>query len=170
MENGLPHHVVCTFNENYRFDGDIEFLANARADVLNLVGMIRGEDARSLRQATTTATTYPALVGAALASIRRRAGATIEDAAVVLGITPSRLRSIERGAVAVDATDLRRFAAATGEEPGAIMSRADAGARLLESRGVLVLSRRMRPGDAANAGVAMLESETLAEVLVEASK
>lgn len=174
-ELGDPGRVLLTVNPNYPTDADIEFLLHARADVLRLLEMIAGtpraEETAAPPHHPTVATTYHAIVGATLASVRIRSGATLADVSRAVDVKTSAWRAIERGSSAVSVEFLARFAEYAGASPGDLLSRADRVRRILELRGVFVSPKRLTAPQMAADGLCAIDAASLvvAVTLAEAS-
>lgn len=163
--------VIVTFNPHYPHSPDLEFFRAARPDVLRAVAIARAALAAVRapepppRPALAHATSYPALVGAVLASLRRRSLATPAEVAAVLGLREGAWRAVERGSPRLTLPLLARFGDFAGVEPGEVLARADAARARLLADGFEVRATLLSPGDARREGVILLDAEALAEVV-----
>ena len=174
--------VLLTLNTHFPHVDDAAFLLAARADVLALAARVRELEAARTPlappaapvapcRAMTLATTYPALVGATLASVRRRSLATVADLAAAMHMTAGAWRSVERGGVRLSIELLARFGEFAGADPSEFLARAGRARLALEAQGVYVSSRGITARVAFGEGLTLLDAEALAEAvaLAEAS-
>lgn len=167
--------VLATLNIHYPHTADLAFFQAARQDTLRAVELAREalmsakapEPLASPRRTPTQATCYPSLVGAMLASVRRRAHASHADVAGALGMTVAAWRSIERGSPRLSLSLLARFSEYAGVEPGEVIARADGARARLEADGVVVTAMRLTSRAAQREHMVLLDAEALAEVLAE---
>lgn len=111
----------------------------------------------------TPATTYAAIVGAAIVQLRERHGTTQADCAAAMNLAPSTWSRIERGTSALTVEQLARFAAYVRCAPSDVLILADERRDEITSRGVAVLLDRVSATEAMARGHALVSAATLAE-------
>jgi transcriptional regulator with XRE-family HTH domain len=114
-------------------------------------------------RAVTPATTYAAIVGAAVARLRDRHGATQADCAAAMELAPSTWSRIEHGTSALTIDQLARFAVYVRCAPADVLALADDRRAAIEARGVAVLLDRRSATEAMARGYALVSAGTLAE-------
>ena len=92
------------------------------------------------------ATTYPAIVGRILVSLRKNAGIGQDQLAEAIGITQSTLSRVERGESALTVEQLARAAQRLGDKASNILEKADDAVEELNSQGINVQYERARSG------------------------
>ena len=106
------------------------------------------------------ATSYSAILGRVLQSLREERGVDQATLAAALGITQGALSRLEHGTSVISADQLHAAALALGGSPAELVRRADAAEATLIMRGVQVVAKRR-----ADDSVAMITGAALAVLL-----
>ncbi len=106
------------------------------------------------------ATSYSAILGRVLRSMRDERGVDQATLAAALGITQGAMSRLEHGTSVISADQLHVAAAALGFSPAELVRRADDAEKTLKTRGVQVVTKR-----GANDGLAMITGAALAALL-----
>ena len=101
-------------------------------------------------------TSYPALVGAVLASIRKKRGLKQAEVAECLGLAVSSCSRIENGLSALSVEQLSRLSERLGVLPSEVLQRADAARVRAQGMGMLVEHAQLPQAEADDKGLILL--------------
>lgn len=155
-------------NHYYSNAEDMGFIVAMRRAAPELLSLAReAEKLRATRSCNlvSPATTYPAIVGAVLTSMRVQSGATADDVAKAMHVKAATWRRIERGGSVLSLDRLAQFAAHAGVEPSLVLGRADKAREVIEAMGVYVSPGRLSAKDIAEQRLVMLAGETVAKLV-----
>lgn len=109
------------------------------------------------------ATTYPAIVGRILVSLRKAAGIGQDELAESVGITQSTLSRVERGESALTVDQLARAAKRLDDKASNILEMADDAVEKLNAQGIKVQYERARSG--VNTGLVLIGAAALGALI-----
>jgi transcriptional regulator with XRE-family HTH domain len=112
----------------------------------------------------TQATTYPAIVGRLLETMRKQKGLDQAQLAAAIGVTQSTWSRVENGTVAVSVEQLSKVARALKSAPGAILDQADTVERVLRMRGIRVETERI--DDPIDMGLLLIGAAALSALII----